>query len=372
VASLNLTFTPLDPLSAISVTGAVYQEKIINEYIYHVPSLQSGSQQIEVTVTAQDQINTSTYRVTVIRDFPVTPVIVKSSNANLSSLVLNSEGKTLELSPVFAAEIVQYTAETDAEQVEIQLAAADSKAVVKLLNQLVGNTISIPLELGTQTIVFTVEAENGTKKEYTINLTRRTIKEESPQEVVCPFTDIQDHWAKADICKAVSLDIVEDVSTTIFAPDKTITRIEFVTLLLRTLQIPVGSEGTSLPFNDTAGLSSWIQSVIHIGVSEGILAGYTDGSFRPHQTISRIELATMLAKAMKWESSSASNLPFADQENIPAWAQPYVGVVHTRGIMQGRDGNQFAPDGVATNAEAIVTLLRLWNTINQLESKIIE
>jgi uncharacterized repeat protein (TIGR02543 family) len=290
--------------------------------------------------------------------------IVSSSNNNLSRLVLKSEGTTLELSPVFAAENVQYTAETDAEQVEIQLAAADSKAVVKLLNQLVGNTISIPLEQGTQTIVFTVKAEDGTEKEYTITLTRRTMTEETPQEAVCPFTDIQNHWAKADICKAVSLGIVEDVRSTIFAPERTLTRLEFVTMLLRTLQIPVGAEETSLPFHDTASLPLGMQSAIHTGVSKGILTGYTDGTFRPHQTISRIELATMLAKAMKWESSSAPKLPFVDQQSIPAWAQPYVGVVHARGILQGRGGNQFAPYGVTTNAEATVIFLRLRKMID--------
>ncbi|RXZ83770.1 hypothetical protein EBB07_05145 [Paenibacillaceae bacterium] len=294
---------------------------------------------------------------------PYIPYLVKSNNADLSRLVLNSEGTTLALSPVFAAETVRYTAETDAEQVEFQLAAADSKAVVKLLNKPVGNTIITPLKLGTQTIVFTVHAEDGTEKEYTITLIRRAVTEEPPQEAVCSFTDIQSHWAQADICKALKLGIVEDVSSTIFGPDRTITRIEFVTMLLRTLQIPVDAEETSLSFNDTAELPSRLQSVILTGVSEGILTGYTDGSFRPHHTISRIELATMLAKAMKWESSSAPNRPFADQENIPAWAQPHVGVVHARGILQGRSGNQFAPNGVTTNAEAAVTLLRLWNTL---------
>lgn len=364
VASLDISFTSLDPLSDISVTGAVFQEKISNQYVYHVPSLRLGSQQIEITVISQDQLSTNTYRVTVIRSSPVTSVTAESSNANLSRLVLKSEGTTLELSPVFTAEIVQYTAETDADQVEIQLAAADPRAVVKLLDQVVDNTISIPLALGAQTIVFTVQAEDGTEKEYTITLLRNIISEDLSQEAVCPFTDIQNHWAKADICKAVSLGIVDDVSTTIFAPDRTMTRIELVTMLLRTLQIPVDVEGTSLPFNDTAELSSPLQLAIQTGVSAGILTGYTDGSLRPHQTISRIELATMLAKAMKWESTSIPNLPFIDRENIPVWAQPYVGVVHAHGILQGRSGNQFAPHGLTTKAEATVTLLRLWNLLN--------
>ncbi|TNJ62641.1 S-layer homology domain-containing protein [Paenibacillus hemerocallicola] len=42
------------------------------------------------------------------------------------------------------------------------------------------------------------------------------------------------------------------------------------------------------------------------------------------------------------------------------------GKTHTAlglGLLEGREGNQFVPDGLATRAEAAVALLRLWKVL---------
>ncbi|WP_138755967.1 S-layer homology domain-containing protein [Paenibacillus sinopodophylli] len=42
------------------------------------------------------------------------------------------------------------------------------------------------------------------------------------------------------------------------------------------------------------------------------------------------------------------------------WAKAYVETTRERGILVGRAGNLFVPNGVATRAEAAVMLLGFW------------
>ena len=49
------------------------------------------------------------------------------------------------------------------------------------------------------------------------------------------FTDIADHWAKTDIDYLTAKGIVNGVSDTEFAPEKPVTRAEFLTLVLKAL-----------------------------------------------------------------------------------------------------------------------------------------
>lgn len=289
--------------------------------------------------------------------------VEQSPNANLAQLTLRVGGSTEELTPQFAPEITEYTMETSGEQLVLHWVAADSKAVVKLLSEPVIDTTSIPLVVGTQTIKITVQAENGTRKVYTITVTRLDDNENASSSPECAFTDIQAHWAKTDICEAARLQIVEGVNTSSFAPDRTVTRAEFAVMLLRTLQIPSVQQSASNPFSDKDSTPVWAQLAIHTGAVEGILNGYPDGTFRPQQEIDRAEVAVMLAKALKWEIDIEPDLTFSDQASIPAWAQSYVKAAHENGLLQGRGDNQFVPDGMTTRAEAAIVMLRLWKSL---------
>ncbi|WP_135554540.1 immunoglobulin-like domain-containing protein [Paenibacillus cymbidii] len=288
----------------------------------------------------------------------------RSGNAELAQLTLRMGGTEQELTPAFAPGITEYAMETDAAQVELQLAVADPKAKVKLQNEPVGDTTRIPLIEGTQTIEMTVQAEDGTVKVYRLTITRRAVdnNESVPSPAsppACPFTDIEGHWAEADICEAAGLKIVEGVSANLFVPDQAVTRAEFAVMLLRTLQIPIVPQSDINPFTDSGSIPEWAQSAIYTGAVAGVLQGYPDGTFQPQRQINRAEMATMLARAMKWETNGESDLPYSDGANIPVWAQDYVKAVHANGLVQGRENNQFVPNGMTTRAEAAVVMLRL-------------
>ncbi|MNG21724.1 Endo-1,4-beta-xylanase A precursor [compost metagenome] len=94
-------------------------------------------------------------------------------------------------------------------------------------------------------------------------------------------------------------------------------------------------------------------------MNAGIINGYADGTFRPDATITRAEMAVMIARALQLSGDAAANAGFNDDAAIPQWSRDAVDALKQEGLINGRSGNLFVPNGTATRAEAAVLLLRL-------------
>jgi hypothetical protein len=86
----------------------------------------------------------------------------------------------------------------------------------------------------------------------------------------------------------------------------------------------------------------------------GITNGFSDGTFRPENTITRAEAAVMLATALKLNPDSLSNSRFADVNGH--WAKKYINAIITKGIMSGYADKTFKPDNKITVAEVCAIL----------------
>ncbi|WP_338707415.1 S-layer homology domain-containing protein [Paenibacillus amylolyticus] len=298
---------------------------------------------------------------------PVGPSVTpsRSNQAVLAKINVYNSGKTLELSPKFTSGTTTYTVETDAAQVELEVASAHPKAVVKLLGERISEMTTVPLVMGANVLTLTVQAEDGTIKTYTVTINRMTHDEHHvPSAPVCRFTDIENHWATSDICEAAELGIVEGIDAYTFVPRGNVTRTEFAVMLMRTIQIPIRNESSEVSFSDAESIPAWAHLTIQTAVAEGILQGYPDGTLRPKQTVSRAEIATMVSKAMKWNADRTASSYFSDNTSIPTWAKAYVEAAQEHGLLKGQAGNRFVPEGRTTRAEAAVVLLRLWKSIH--------
>ncbi len=178
------------------------------------------------------------------------------------------------------------------------------------------------------------------------------------------FRDLTAHWAEPDIKQAVDLGIVSGYPDGTFKPDGAITRAEFAVMLVQALrpQEKLSNNGP-LPFTDLEQIGEWARNAVAQAVQAGIISGYEDGSFRPDARINRGEMAKMIANALGLEDNSADFTEFADNTAIPDWAKGAVAALSKRGIMTGREGNQFAPGGQATRAEAVKALLNMLRNI---------
>ncbi|MFR8371500.1 MAG: S-layer homology domain-containing protein [Anaerotignum faecicola] len=117
------------------------------------------------------------------------------------------------------------------------------------------------------------------------------------------------------------------------------------------------SEG-GINFSDVKN-GSWFYSAVARAVAAGYVKGYSDGSFKPNNTITRAEAAVMIANTAKLSANEAGAYRFTDIGSIPAWARGSVGAVVAAGYMTGYPDGSFDANASISRAEAVSSLNRM-------------
>ncbi|WP_018132117.1 S-layer homology domain-containing protein [Effusibacillus pohliae] len=167
--------------------------------------------------------------------------------------------------------------------------------------------------------------------------------------------DIDNHWATEKLYDAVYADVVsgyaEADGSVKVKPNNSITRAEFVTLLVKSLGLKSDQAGKR--FEDVPA-GSWYAEYVRIASSLGIVSGVSDTRFEPNRLIQRDEMATLLVKAFSASVSfNGQPKPFTDVPDY--WAKPYIEKAST-GVVSGYPDGQFKPFAPATRAEAVAML----------------
>jgi len=165
------------------------------------------------------------------------------------------------------------------------------------------------------------------------------------------------HWAEATIQKALEAGFVTGYEDSTFRPNQSINRVEFITLLARALQL--SSSNKALDFQDLKKIPTWSHAFVASALEAGIIKGYADQTFRPNQQITRAEMAAMIVRASSMQVNPQAKLAFADAKEVPTWAVPYIAAVAESGLVKGLGDNRFAPNQSATRAEAVTLIMAL-------------
>ncbi len=173
-------------------------------------------------------------------------------------------------------------------------------------------------------------------------------------DVENPFIDTYGHWAEKTISALHSEGIIKGVKESVFAPQKTLTRAEFLTLLMRCTE-KTGTAVNTLP-GDVAR-NTWYASSVGEAVNKGIIRA--DENFRPDDYITREEMCTLLVKCYEQENGAQSEdaqLDFSDAEMITNVTDVKKAVA--LGLMNGHADGSFAPQNTATRAESAAVIER--------------
>lgn len=190
---------------------------------------------------------------------------------------------------------------------------------------------------------------------------------ESGGSTAVRLNDISSHWAETSIKRAVELGFVAGYTDGSFKPNQKVSRDEFVAMLVKALKLQ-GAEG-SLDFADSGSIQNWAKPYIAQALESGLISGYADRTFRPKASISRAELATMIVRGLGLKPAEGPELSYADADQIPAWAKPYVAAAQEAGVMSGRGDNRFAPAVSATRAEAAVVILNMLDALAKMKAQ---
>ncbi len=104
--------------------------------------------------------------------------------------------------------------------------------------------------------------------------------------------------------KLLALGILQGYDDGSLKLDRTITRAEFTTMAIRLIckDDNLDDYKKDTIFNDTTK-NHWASPYINIAVEEGLIEGYSDGSFKPDNTISYGEVLTMIVRMLGYEES---------------------------------------------------------------------
>ena len=122
-----------------------------------------------------------------------------------------------------------------------------------------------------------------------------------------PFTDVPSSaWYAQDIDIAYNAGYFNGTASNRAAPNDPLTREQAAVLLARNMMLQE-TVGESMGFTDSRDLSEWSRGLIGAAVAEGMISGYTDGSYRPFSNITRGEVAAMLVRAIGNPINSAGS-----------------------------------------------------------------
>ena len=151
------------------------------------------------------------------------------------------------------------------------------------------------------------------------------------------FSDVSDgQWHNKAISTMAKLGIVKGRRADSFDPDASITRAEFAAICARFNTKPVENSGS---FSDISG--HWAEKYIERAATLGWIAGYSDGTFRPSNYITRAEAMTMINRVLCRMPQSADDL----LNNMTVWPDNHPTDWHYLAVQEATNSHDFDRKG---------------------------
>ena len=158
----------------------------------------------------------------------------------------------------------------------------------------------------------------------------------------------------------VENDILQPDKDGKFYPYRAVTRGEFATYIARLLDLPAADD---VSFTDVYSTNP-SRPDIKSAAAANIITGYSDGSFKPHDPITRQHMAVMISRALDYLqiSKATGTLSFADSKDIYKEYMDDVAIGAKLGIIKGStEGNKvfFYPQKSTTISQSATFIFRL-------------
>ncbi|MFD2672380.1 S-layer homology domain-containing protein [Marinicrinis sediminis] len=178
---------------------------------------------------------------------------------------------------------------------------------------------------------------------------------------VIRFKDVStSHWANSAITWAVKENIVAGYPDETFKPSKSVTRAEFIKMLVDALHIPHSS-----------GSTPWYQAYVHEAIESKI---HSEADFKSYkEPITRLEMIRLAARSLArsdqydaylkaFDGLYNGDIPFVDYRELKKADVPYTGLVVGSKIMNGFPDASLGLKKNATRAEAVAIIQNLVTT----------
>ncbi|MCD8373829.1 MAG: S-layer homology domain-containing protein [Oscillospiraceae bacterium] len=153
-----------------------------------------------------------------------------------------------------------------------------------------------------------------------------------------------------------------------FAPEETMTRAMFVTVLSRLAGAE--TDDTAEPFDDVAA-GEWYTGAVAWAAEQGIANGVGDNKFAPNDPVTRQDMCVFMDRFVTWYETANSVTheeeamveAFGDANTIGSWATEAVENCRQYGLVNGYEDGNFHPLINSTRAQVAAVIYRLsWLT----------
>lgn len=157
------------------------------------------------------------------------------------------------------------------------------------------------------------------------------------------FTDVADTASYADSVKTLTaLGVISGYEDGTFKPDDKITRAEVSTMIVAAINRTADAQGQmgNTKFADMNNeAKKWASGYVNVAVSEDIIAGFEDGTFRPDEQVTYAQVVKMLVCAAGYGQYASY---------LGGWPNGYLSVASDKGITAGVSAGQ---DEAVTRAQ---------------------
>ena len=180
-----------------------------------------------------------------------------------------------------------------------------------------------------------------------------------PRLAEASFTDLATtnrHYTA--ITSLVEQGVLEGYEDETFRPDQEVNRAEALKMFLMGMAVEVQTgAGSETGFNDVDA-EEWYADLVGTALDEGIVGGYSDGSFKPGQSVNRAEAMKMLLLAAKINVSVPSERPFSDV-GTEDWYAGYAEFAKTYNVVAPQTDGYWHGEEPLTRGEIAEMVYRL-------------
>jgi hypothetical protein len=170
------------------------------------------------------------------------------------------------------------------------------------------------------------------------------------------FEDISGRpWAVEAINRLAQAGVIKGKSSTVFAPDEYCKRADFILTVVNALGLEADYTEN---FSDVED-GKYYADALGIAKALGIATGYTDGTFKPEETITRQDMMVLVTKIYELvfdfdlDADTSALDAFADADEVSEYAVPYVAKLVNAEFVSGTDKG-IEPKALITRAQMAV------------------
>ncbi len=145
---------------------------------------------------------------------------------------------------------------------------------------------------------FTFHGEGTMTRAMALTILYRMVQPEG-DFAPAPYEDVPlDSWYQIPVSWGTREGIVNGVGDNRFAPDSTVTREQFITMIMR---LWGNEEEAELNYEDTDLISEYAVTAMRQAQAAGLITGYEDNTVRPQKGLRRSEAVALAVRLLSWQ-----------------------------------------------------------------------